>query len=285
MNSVVFDETTVLKKYQNHINNIYLVTAETCFWDPYIGKGKCMDCSCDTKLCALPENCFTNIESNQSPLLSRSRFDHTVANKMSRFEFKRHSKNCGKHKQKMKSILYTSASYKNFWDQQVESYDTWDSWDTLYSNENLYARKNVEPPIVESAPVKLPPVEPPPVEPPSVEPPPVEPAPVNPPPVEPPPVEPPLVEPSPVGPKVQKLFFRKPYDVKRKPFRHLVHHRTEPSPLQRMMFRAPKELKEEIFKNISKISSLENITDVDQRRLQDLIAYFMYLNKHGMIYD
>lgn len=96
-------------------------------------------------------------------------------------------------------------------------------------------------------------------------------------------VPPHLVRP-PMEPAVQKLFFRKPYDVKRKPFRHLVRPRVEPSPLHKVLFRTPHELKEEIFRNISTIHSLNTITEGDQHRLNELFALLVHLNKHDM-YD
>lgn len=227
-----------------------LVTAETCFWDPVIAKAKCIDCTCDTKQCALPDNCLKNLNSPQIPPTFRSRYDNNLNTKPSRFEYQRQltSKLIPKRQQKKGVHPLMYYTYNNFWENQLESYDVNDYMlDSLYSDKPVQARKYVEPPPVKPKTTETPPKGLPPTE-----------------------------------PAVKKLLFRKPYDLKKKPARHLVHQRAEPSALHKVIFRAPNELKKEIFKNFSFFHSLGKVNDTEQRRLEDLIGFLENLNDREM---
>lgn len=127
------------------------------------------------------------------------------------------------------------------------------------------------------------PEEPPPEETSAEEPPPVEPAPDEPSAEEPPAEEPTAMEASIWKPKlVRKLYFRKPYDYKRKPVRHVLRPSSEPTEFHKLIFRDPNELKEEILMDISTIHSLKRIDEADQRRLEDLLGVLMHLNNDEM---
>lgn len=230
-----------------------MVTAETCFWDRNIGNAKCIDCSCDTKQCALPERCFTNGESRQLPSIGRSRYDNNIGSNKSRFEYKRSKINRAQQNPQKKKTDF--ISYQNFLNNHVVLYGIWDMWDNLYSDGPILARE-YEPPL--------------PLEPLRMVPAPVERLPMLPPPMK---------------PDVQKLFFRRPFDVKKKPFRQLVRSRVKLTPRHKVIFRALNEMRDDIFRNISIINSLEKFSDVHQRHFEDLIAFLMYLNNHELIYD
>lgn len=255
-----------------------MVTAERCYWDPKVEKAKCIDCSCDPIQCDVPEICFKKQESHRPYLLGRNRYDGKVAPKKTRFEYQRqsfsHQNKYNKQKKGSPSIIKSL----NFWDHQLEDYNLDNNlYDILYPNDPPVASTYDEPHVGELRSMEPSLIEPQPEEPSDEESPAVEPEAV-----EPPTEELGTVEPLTVKPElIRKLYFRKPYDSKRKPVRHLL--RPEISDLHKLIFRDPIELREEILKNISIIHSLKKMEEADRRRLEDLLSLLMHLNNDEMV--